>query len=388
LSFIFRIDLYNMCMVDFQYVGDTAALREMLAHLRGSNCISVDLESDSYHHYAEKIALLQISDGKNIFILDPFGLDLAQVAPLLKDKSTEKVFHDVDYDGRMLLTFLGVKPAPVFDTMVAARILGKEKVGLADLLSEYFDVQLDKGFQKADWSRRPLGREMLEYAAMDVAHLGQLRDRLAADIAAAGRTDWAQEEFARLLANLEPMPAKKATFTRVKGARDLSPRQLAVLQQLLEWREAKAESLDVPTFKVIGTERLLHIAEKQPRGRHRLEALHVLSERQAARFGNDISRAVEKGMKMPDARLPSFPKTVHQKRDFAAEKILKEFKNARDRKAEELGLDPGFLLPNAVLKALARQKPEDLEGMEDSGLLKGWQLEVMGDTLVACLWRK
>ena len=222
---------------------------------------------------------------------------------------------------------------------------------------------------------------MLEYAAMDVAYLGRLRDRLAADIAAVGRSEWAREEFEKLLANLEPMPAKKATFTRVKGARDLSPRQLAVLQTLLEWRESKAESMDVPTFKVIGTERLLHIAEKKPRGRRKLESLRVLSERQAARFGNEIARAVEKGMKIPDNKLPDFPKPVHQKRDFAAEKLLKEFKQARDRKAEELGLDPGFLLPNAVLKALARQKPADLRGLKDSGLLKGWQLEVMGETL-------
>ncbi|RJP33308.1 MAG: ribonuclease D [Actinobacteria bacterium] len=376
-----------MGMIDFQYVGDTAALRDMLAHLRGSH-ISVDLESDSYHHYAEKIALLQICDGENIFVLDPFGVDLSLVAPLLRDRTMEKVFHDVDYDGRMLLTFLGVKPAPVFDTMVAARILGKEKVGLADLLSEYFDVELDKGFQKADWSRRPLGREMLEYAALDVAYLGQLRDRLAADIAAAGREDWAREEFGKLIANLEPMPAKKATFTRAKGARNLSPRQLAVLQKLLEWREGKAESMDVPTFKVIGTERLLHIAEKQPRSRRALEAMHVISERQAARFGSDIIRAVERGMKVPDAKLPRFPKSVQQKRDFAAEKILKEFKTARDGRAEELGLDPGFLLPNAVLKALARQKPADKREVKESGLLKEWQMQVMGDTLAACLRRK
>ena len=375
-------------MIDFEYVDDTAALREMLIHLRGVDRISVDLESDSYHHYAEKIALLQISDGETIFILDPFNLDLERVAPLLREKSIEKVFHDVDYDGRMLLTFLGVKPEPVFDTMIAARILGKEKVGLADLLCEYFDIELDKGFQKADWSRRPLGREMLEYAALDVAYLGRLRDSLAADIAAAGRADWAREEFDRLLGNLEPMPARKATFTRVKGARNLSPRQLAVLQKLLEWREEVAERMDVPTFKVIGTERLLHIAEKQPRSRRGLEASQILSERQAARFAGDIMRAVDMGMKVPDTKLPGFPKPVHQRRDFAAEKILKEFKKARDRRAEELGLDPGFLLPNAVLKALARQKPADLREIEESGLLKRWQMGAMGDALTACLPHK
>jgi len=374
-----------MCMIDFQYVGDTAAMREMLSHLHGSHFVSVDLESDSYHNYAEKIALLQIGDGENIFILDPFSVDLAQVASLFKDKSKEKVFHDVDYDGRMLLTFLGVKPTPIFDTMVAARILGKEKVGLADLLGEYFGISLDKGLQKADWSRRPLSHNMLEYAALDVAHLIQLRDRLAAEIEGLGRADWAREEFERLVENLEPMPDKSADFTRVKGARDLSPRQLAVLQKLLEWREAKAESMGVPTFKVIGTERLLNIAGKHPRSRRELERSGFLSERQEARFGNDILRAVERGMKVADAKLPRFPAHAHQKRDFLAERMLKKLKNARDRRAEELGLDPGFLLPNAVLKAVARQNPADQRELEESGLLKGWQMQVIGDTLAACL---
>jgi len=374
-----------MCMIDFQYVGDTAAMREMLSHLHGSHFVSVDLESDSYHNYAEKIALLQIGDGENIFILDPFSVDLAQVASLFKDKSKEKVFHDVDYDGRMLLTFLGVKPTPIFDTMVAARILGKEKVGLADLLGEYVGISLDKGLQKADWSRRPLSHDMLEYAALDVAYLIQLRDRLAAEIEDLGRADWAREEFERLVENLEPMPEKSADFTRVKGARDLSPRQLAVLQKLLEWREAKAESMDVPPFKVIGTERLLNIAGKHPRSRRELERSGFLSERQEARFGNDILRAVERGMKVADAKLPRFPAHAHQKRDFLAERMLKKLKNARDRRAEELGLDPGFLLPNAVLKAVARQNPADQRELEESGLLKGWQMQVIGDTLAACL---
>jgi ribonuclease D len=372
-------------MIDFQYVGDTAAMREMLSHLHGSHFVSVDLESDSYHNYAEKIALLQIGDGENIFILDPFSVDLAQVASLFKDKSKEKVFHDVDYDGRMLLTFLGVKPTPIFDTMVAARILGKEKVGLADLLGEYVGISLDKGLQKADWSRRPLSRDMLEYAALDVAYLIQLRDRLAAEIEGLGRADWAREEFERLVENLEPMPEKSADFTRVKGARDLSPRQLAVLQKLLEWREAKAESMDVPPFKVIGTERLLNIAGKHPRSRRELERSGFLSERQEARFGNDILRAVERGMKVANAKLPRFPAHAHQKRDFLAERMLKKLKNARDRRAEELGLDPGFLLPNAVLKAVARQNPADQRELEESGLLKGWQMQVIGDTLAACL---
>ncbi len=374
-----------MGMMDYQYVGDTTAMRDMLSHLRGGSRISVDLESDSYHHYAEKIALLQIGDGESIFIIDPMSVDIAQMASLFKDASLEKVFHDVDYDGRMLLTFLGVKPAPIFDTMIAARVLGKEKVGLSDLLGEYFGIALEKGLQKADWSRRPLPREMLDYAALDVAYLNRLRDRLAAEMESMGRTEWAREEFERLVENLESMPARSADFTRVKGARDLSPRQSAVLQKLLEWREAKARSMDVPSFKVIGTERLLNLAARRPRNRRELERSGILSERQAARFGGEVLRAVEKGMKMPAAKLPRFPAPVHHKRDFQAEKLLKRFKIARDKRAKELGLDPGFLLPNAVLKAIARLNPAGRTELEGSGLLKNWQMRVMGETIGECL---
>ncbi len=374
-----------MCMVDFQYIADTAALEDMLDTLNGSGRICVDLESDSYHHYAEKIALLQISDGESIFIVDPFGVDLERLSPLFEDAGVEKVFHDVDYDGRMILTFMGIKPAPIFDTMIAARILGKEKVGLADLLWEYFGISMDKGLQKADWSRRPLGREMLEYAALDVAYLIPLRQRLKDEIVAGGRADWAEEEFARLVANLEQMPEKGAHFSRVKGARELSPRQLAVLQALLDWREEKAKSLDIPTFKVIGTERLLKVASLHPRSRRELERLKVLSERQVSRFGGEIIKAVEQGMRVPDPKLPGFPAHVHEKRDFSAERILKQFKLARDLKAEELGLDPGFLLPNATLKAIAKLKPEGMQELEQSGLLKRWQIKAMGEVLLSRL---
>jgi ribonuclease D len=374
-----------MGMVDFEYVDDQSGLRSIQRHLRGRRRISVDLESDSYYHYEEKIALMQICDGSRIFILDPLNVDMGPMASLLKDGPMEKVFHDIDYDGRMLLTFLGVKPVPIFDTMIAARILGKEKLGLADLLGEYFGMVMDKGLQKADWSRRPLSMDMLEYAALDVAYLLPLRDRLAEDMEASGRMDWAREEFSRLVNNLEPMPERKASILKVKGARDLSPRQLAVLQKLLEWRERRARSLDLPSFKVVGTERLLKIAQHHPRTRRELEGSGSLSPRQAARFGGEILNAVEKGMKVPGPKRPRFPAPVHQKRDFAAERILKSFKNIRDRKAEEIGLDPGFLMPNAVLKTLARMKPAELREIRESGLLKDWQLEVMGESLVAAV---
>lgn len=370
-----------MRMMDYEYVGDRAALEEAVERLGSCRSISVDLESDSYHHYAEKIALVQVCGGKDIFILDPLRVDLSPLAGLLTDASIEKVFHDVDYDGRMLLTFLGVKPSPVFDTMIAARILGKERVGLADLLGEYFGLEMDKKFQKADWSERPLGGEMLEYAAMDVAYLAALRERLVDELERTGRMAWAREEFERLLETLEPMPERAVDVSRVKGARDLSPRQLAVLRELLQWREERARERDLPSFKVIGNDRLMGIAQSCPRSRGQLAASGILSERQLARFGADILAAVERGMRIPRGKLPSFSPPPRQKRDFVAEKILRELKASRDRKAAELNMDPGFLMPNAVLKAVARLKPADAAELEKSGLLKGWRLGIMQEII-------
>ncbi|WP_458012660.1 ribonuclease D [Candidatus Solincola sp.] len=377
--------VYNTSMIDFVYVDDTESLREMVRRLGRGHRFSVDLESDSFHHYGDRIALLQFSDGRRAYIVDPMCVDPAPLSDLLGDVSREKVFHDADYDGRMILTFLGVRPSPVFDTMIAARILGKEKVGLADLMEEYLGISLDKVFQKADWSRRPLDREMLRYAALDVLHLLELRDRMEEEMAKLGRMDWAREEFRLVVEGLSPMPERKPDFTRVKGARELDSHRLAVLQKLLEWRERKARKMDLPPFKVVGTERLLRLAKAVPRNRRELEAAGALSPRQLRRFGGEILRAVEKGWRETPERWPRFPVPERVGRDLEAERILRRFKEARDRRAEELGLDPGFLLPNAVLKELARTKPRSLEDIRKSGILKQWQLKEMGEALAASL---
>lgn len=372
-------------MADFVYVADEETLRSMLDHLRGCRRVSVDLESDSFHHYQDRIALLQLGSGESIYIVDPFAVDLTALTSLFAGPDTEKVFHDADYDGRMILSHTGVKPAPVFDTMIAARMLGKGRFGLADLLWEYFGVELDKALQREDWSRRPLREEMLRYAAMDVAYLLALRERLAGELERTGRLEWAREEFEKVVEGLEPMPPKKTELRRVKGARELQGRQLAVLQALLDWRDERARKKDLPPFKVVGTERLLRLAAEMPRTRRRLEDCGALTPRQLAMFGEEIMRAIEKGAAKPPSSWPRFPAPERHTRDMEAERIMRRFKSARDRKAAELGLDPGFLLPNATLKELARLKPRGLPDIEASGLLKRWQLKVMGETLAGCL---
>ncbi len=368
-------------MSEFHYIGEEPPLQKMLAFLEKRPRFSVDLESDGFHHYAERIALLQIAAGDRVFIVDPLQVDISPLASLFADASKEKVFHDADYDGRMILTSLKVKPYPVFDTMIAARVLGKRKVGLADLLEEYFGICVDKGLQKADWSRRPLEKEMLEYAALDVAYLLALRDGMHEEMEKLGRLAWAREEFERLVRELEPIPEKKSNLARVKGARNLTTRQLAVLEELLEWREGVAKRMDLPPFKVVGTERLLRMAEALPRTRRELEACGALSPRQSKRFGEELARVVHRGLGRAKASLPQLPSPARVPRDLEAENLLRRFKEVRDLKAVELGVDPGFLLPNASLKGLARLKPRGLEDIRKSGLLKQWQLHAVGKAL-------
>lgn len=372
-------------MSEFHYIDEPASLRGMLAFLEECPHFSVDLESDSFHHYAERIALMQIAAGGKVFIVDPLRVEILPLAPLFADASREKVFHDADYDGRMILTSLKVKPYPVFDTMIAARVLGKRRVGLADLLEEYFGISVDKRFQKADWSHRPLGADMLEYAALDVVYLPALRDGMQEEMDKLGRLAWAREEFEILVRELEPMPEKKSSLARVKGARNLSPRQLAVLEELLEWREGVARRMDLPPFKVVGTERLLRLAEALPRNRREMEACGALSSHQFSRFGTEIAQAVNRGLRRAKASLPQFPSPARAPRDLEAEKLLRRFKEVRDVSAAELGMDPGFLLPNASLKGLARLKPCGLEDIRKSGLLKEWQLRAMGEALAELL---
>lgn len=370
----------NSGMTEPEYIDSLERLEPVLRHLSKKARLAVDLEADSYHHYGDRLCLLQIATDQKAFLVDPLALGdgILGLAPIFADARKEKVFHDGDYDGRMLMRSLGVRPQNIFDTMLAARLLGKTNVGLAPLLEEYFGIQQNKYYQKADWSRRPLAPALLEYAALDTAYLLRLRDRLEAELKAKGRLQWAREEFRLLLESLEPMPKRAANFMRVKGARRLTPRQLAILQALLEWRESLARRMDVPPFKVIGNERLLKIAEECPRSQHRIDQSPNLTEKQKRLYRKGIVKAVDEAMQLPEEELPSFPVSQRGRPDHRAERVLAKLKSWRDRMAGQLGMDPGVLLPNAALSELSRSRPADEKELASMDIMKKWQCGLLG----------
>src|SRR5207302_144105 len=284
--------------------------------------------------------------------------DLSPVGGLLDDPKVEKIFHDADYDLRILDRDYGFRARRLFDTRIAAQLAGEPAVGLAALLEKYVGVKLAKEHQKADWSRRPLPTEMLEYAAADTRHLPALRDALRDRLTQLGRLAWAEEEFARLESlRWTGAPDAGDGFLRVKGARALPPRSLAALRELCAWREALAAEQDKATFRIIGNDALLAVAKALPRSPAELAQVPQLPATLARRHGPALLESVRRALALPEAELPRVERTARPPKDAAFDGRVERLKAARNRVAAELGLDPGVLCGRSTLEAVARTTP-------------------------------
>lgn len=360
-------------------------LREFARFLGEQPVIAVDLEADSMHHYTEKVCLLQFTAAGRTALADPLALpDLEPLRPVLADPAIRKLFHAADYDLRCLRRDFGLQVRGLFDSMLAAQFAGEAKIGLADLLGKYFGLEIDKKYQRADWTVRPLPAEMVAYAAGDTVHLERLAGLLEERLRRLGRLDWLAEEC-RLLEEVAFEENGGPLFLRFKGAGRLGGRQLAILEALLRWRDESARRRDVPPFRVIGNKSLLAVATAAPRTRRALAGLEELPPKLAERYGRDLLRCVEEGLSLPAERLPVFPRRVRQERDPQAEKRLTRLKAWRAAKAAELELDPGVLINNGLLEGIARRNPANEEELREIPGLRNWQRRELGAGLLSCL---
>jgi len=268
--------------------------------------------------------------------------------------------------------------------MIASQFLGEEKVGLADVLGKYFNVELDKQFQRADWSQRPLPAEMIRYAAEDTRYLHGLAELLEARLMEKGRLSWVAEEF-EILEKARFNDADGPLFLRAKGAGTLNRRQLAILEELLQWREAEAQRRDVPPFKVFGGAVLLETARQAPQTLTALNAVEGLFPKLVKRYGRELLAAVQKGQDLPESCLPTYPRNSRPEKDPAADKRLAALKAWRKERAAALEIDPGVLINNALLEGLARQYPCSEAQLTDFPGLKNWQRHELGKELLAVL---
>jgi ribonuclease D len=362
-----------------------AELAQLVDRLRSEPILAVDTEAASFHRYLDRVYLLQVSSREETAVVDPLAAGgLGPIGELLADPAIEIVFHDADYDLRLLHREYGFTAQNLFDTRIAAQLLNEPGIGLAALLEKCLGVKLDKRFQRADWSARPLSPEMLAYAAADTHYLLQLRDILRDRLSERGRLGWAQEEFA-LLEDIRPTPADQAGpgWLRLKGAKALRGRELAILREVWEWREGTARRADRATFRILNNEPMLAMAKNPPTEVAALKAIPGVSSDQAERRGRDLLAAVKRGLDLPEGDLPRLTRTPRRAPDLAYEARLERLKTARNLLAQKYELPAGVVCPNGTLEAIARLDPQTSESLAAVPELRRWQVREFGAELLA-----
>jgi ribonuclease D len=368
------------------YLDQVPEVDRFLSEISDVKEIALDTEGASFHRFLDRIYLLQISTREQSAIIDPLPIGSpAKLGQLLESKNVEVVFHDADYDLRLLHQDYGWHVTNIFDTRVASQLLGIKSFGLAALLDQFFQVKLDKKHQRADWSMRPLTADMLAYAAQDTRFLLQLKDHMSSELKRRGRMHWAEEEFARLEGTRWEAEESMEGFLRLKGARDLSRRELAVLREVANWRDTVAAQLDRATFRVMGNEVMFEIARLAPKNTSELGAIKGMPKGMLDRAGADIIAAVRHGMEAPEASLPKFPKGQRWNKDRDFDEKVARLKSVRDAAAVRLELDPGVLCSRERLENVARSGAKTVGDLAAVPDLRRWQIEEMGEGFVRAL---
>jgi ribonuclease D len=370
------------------WIHTAEELRAFVARLEGGRALALDSESDSLHHYKEKVCLLQMaSDRGEGVLLDPLALrDLEALAPVFADPAVTKVLHGADYDVTTMKRDFAFGFAGLFDTMIGARFLGLPAIGLQAVARAELGVEISKDSQKDDWSVRPLSPRQEAYALADVQHLLTLHARLEARLREAGRLEWVLEESAAVAA----LPAARRerdpeAWQSVKGARKLKRRGLAVLREVHAWREARAEARDIPSFKVLSTEPLLALAETPPRTAAELRPVRGIPASVRDNPG-ELLAAVARGLAVPENELPTLPKapprpvvTDAQKRREAA---LRTWRAEEAKRAE---LDVSVILPQRLIDKLTESPPASTDGLAQVDGLRRWRREAFGSAILKAL---
>ncbi|HEU4641196.1 MAG TPA: ribonuclease D [Gemmatimonadaceae bacterium] len=365
------------------YIDSPEDAERFLASIADASSIAVDTEGASFHRFVDRVYLLQLSTRDVTAVLDPLAIGKPEgLGRLLEGEDVEVVFHDADYDLRLLHQDYGWHANHIFDTRIAAQLLGIRAFGLAALLERYFGVKLDKKHQRADWSMRPLPQDMLDYAALDTMYLLELRDRMKEDLERAGRWEWAREEFQRLEGTRWAQEEDENGYLRIKGARDLNRRELALFRELVHWRDGVARELDRATFRVAGNEVLLEIARQAPRTMEALTQIKGVPRGIAERRGDEILDAVRRGLAVPDDKLPKFPRPPRWERDPEFDARVNRLRAVRDAAAQRLDLDPGFLMSRERLETIARIRPKTEDALLALPDVRKWQVGVLGRELL------
>jgi ribonuclease D len=356
-------------------------LQRMAHKLEGQAVVAVDTESNSLYAYREQVCLIQFSVPEEDYLVDPLALkDLSALGPLFANPRIEKIFHAAEYDLLCLDRDFGFTFENLFDTMVAARILGRDAIGLGSILEQEFGVSLDKRYQRANWGQRPLPRDLLIYARLDTHYLIDLREELARELERKGLMALAKEDFRRLTmvnGRSDSGEEKPVDCWRVKGAYDLSGQQAAILQELCKYRDLVASRINRPLFKVINDRTLVAIAQEAPRDLRALGQMPGMSARQVNRHGEELLQAVRRGLEAKPIHPPRAPRPSER---FVV--LVENLREWRKETAQDLGVQSDVVLPRDLLMEIAEKDPRQMQ--ELSRLLQDvpWRMERFGQQIL------
>ncbi|MEX0856086.1 MAG: HRDC domain-containing protein [Gemmatimonadota bacterium] len=370
------------------YVDDARGLATLASALDGAERVALDCEAAGYHRYSDRLCLLQLTLDGQTFLVDPLAIDPEPVlGDLLRDPQVEVLMHGADYDVRLLDRDLGIRLQGLFDTQIAAGLVGEESLGLSALLERHLGLKLSKKYQKADWAQRPLPEPMRAYAAHDTAHLDDLAELLSEALVKLGRLDWAQEEFQELEKVRFEANGDQDPVTRVKVARGLDPREVDRLRAGLEWRDALAREMDRAHFRVVGDATLVEAARLSPRSIEEVETLPGMNRALARSRGDALLDALREVDDREDAALRGYPRPPRTGNGQGrpppeVEERFARLKEVRNTQAKSLGLARGTLLPNSVLQLLAESPPGNGEALAKTPGLRRWQAGLLGNALL------
>ncbi len=365
------------------WVDTTDTLLQMVDNLIHFSRIAVDTESNSLFAYQEQVCLIQFSTGQTDYLVDTLALqDLSCLKEFFLTNTIEKIFHAAEYDLICLRRDFSFQIHHLFDTMQAGRILGKKGLGLGSMLEAEFHVSIDKRYQRANWGQRPLPAAMLDYARLDTFYLLSLREVLMNQLREKNLLELALEDFTRL-SNVEIPETKElcnSGIWRLIGNHDFTPQQAAVLNQLWLYREQRAQSADLPRFKILSDRILLEIAQNCPTTIASLRELDCLSHGNFKRHGEQLVQAVQKGL----TSHPIYRCNSHRPDDAYLNR-LDLLRRWRKTAGVTLGVESDIILPRDTMDVIAQENPHSLKELESIMKHLPWRLKQYGSQILSIL---
>ena len=350
-------------MVKYRFIKTQTKLRELCEELEKHEVIAIDLECENnLHHYGSYVSIIQISAGNKNWVVDV--LELKEIEPLkeiLESRKITKIFHDVSFDLRILKSELGIEPKNLFDTQIAALLVGEKNVGLASLLEKFFNVQKESKFQMADWTIRPINPDMISYAVKDTAYLISLKNLLEQKIKELGREEWLRQELEHL--EEKDYEQRDLTFEDVKGVSRLEPRQKIFAQLIYDEREKVAKQKDKPVHRIISNKKIIDLVQNPPKENEwkTIKAIHP-------GFKHKLKSLYYQAQ---NTKIQIEPKTRKERKNYTEtqKQQLQELEDARVKIGTEHAIEPYLVMSKEQVHETVRQKNYDT--------LRPWQRELI-----------